>query len=116
MRPRQNCFRCDAFTSSPSGICSVCRPQPHEDRLVKAYALIQPLVYPKDHDDVPLPCRTRPDLDFTADGVTRAHRKVCSGCPLKDWCLQQALENDFWGCWGGTSREERLELLEERAA
>jgi WhiB family redox-sensing transcriptional regulator len=34
-------------------------------------------------------------------------KKVCSGCPVKDTCLEYALGKQVSGIWGGTTLEER---------
>lgn len=37
-------------------------------------------------------------------------KKVCRGCPVKDQCLEYALEHGELGIWGGTSERERRRL------
>jgi WhiB family redox-sensing transcriptional regulator len=38
---------------------------------------------------------------------------ICAACPVQTQCLDHALANDEWGWWGGTSRQERRQLLRE---
>lgn len=56
-----------------------------------------------------------PDL-FFADATnlvdTKLAKKVCVECPVKDQCLQYALENRMeYGVWGGLTVLERRSLL-----
>lgn len=63
-------------------------------------------------------CRdSDPDLFFPVGttGVAveeiEAAKAVCMGCPVREECLQYALEaNQDTGVWGGTSEEERRKL------
>ena len=57
----------------------------------------------------------------TAQVTARDAKKVCRGedgrpvCPVKDACLEYALENkERFGIWGGYSERERARLLKER--
>lgn len=44
------------------------------------------------------------------DSVTIA-KKVCKNCPIRERCLEIALENDErYGVWGGLSERERRRL------
>lgn len=56
-----------------------------------------------------------PDLFFSTDreGIAAAKR-VCASCPLLAPCLQRALTNGEHGVWGGTSEDERMNLLKEQ--
>lgn len=50
-----------------------------------------------------LPCRTRPELYFAEkpEDVEQA-KALCGSCPLKQMCLETALElREPWGVWGG---------------
>ena len=38
----------------------------------------------------------------------------CAGCPTKQLCLQQAIDENLDGVWGGTERPERLHLAARR--
>ena len=63
-------------------------------------------------------CRdTAPDLFFPVGSTglaveqIDAAKAVCDQCPVKEPCLQFALEtNQDSGIWGGTSEEERRRL------
>ena len=63
-------------------------------------------------------CRNYPpDTFFPSDGVgvDRA-RKICNAdCPVKERCLEYALEHRIeHGVWGGTSERERRRILVRR--
>lgn len=56
----------------------------------------------------------------------RIGKRVCNGpapdrhpelgCPVRQQCLQHALDNDLrWGTWGGLDMWERAELLKRRS-
>jgi WhiB family redox-sensing transcriptional regulator len=64
-------------------------------------------------------CRgAAPGEFFPSDGsgVERAMR-VCQGCPVRDECLEYALEHRIeHGVWGGASERERRRILKRRAA
>lgn len=64
-------------------------------------------------------CRgAAPGEFFPSDGsgVERAMR-VCQGCPVRDDCLEFALEHRIeHGVWGGASERERRRILKRRAA
>lgn len=56
---------------------------------------------------------TDPEVFFPDErgGSTKDAKKVCQGCPVKDPCLQWALDNkQRFGVWGGLSERERLRL------
>jgi WhiB family transcriptional regulator, redox-sensing transcriptional regulator len=62
-------------------------------------------------------CRDRtPATFFPSDGVgVDVARKICAGCPVKDGCLEYALENRIdHGVWGGCSERERRRILKRR--
>ena len=58
-----------------------------------------------------------PSLFFPSDGVgVEVAKRVCTDCPVKDRCLEYALENRIdHGVWGGTSERERRRILKARA-
>lgn len=42
-------------------------------------------------------------------------RLVCGECPIREACLEYALENaERWGIWGGATPKERSALMRER--
>lgn len=56
---------------------------------------------------------TDPEAFFPEKGESSQEaKKVCaSGCPIRDFCLQFALENrEEFGIWGGMSAVERKRL------
>lgn len=49
--------------------------------------------------------------------VPFAGKRTCAACPVREECLEYALDNDEkWGTWGGLSPRERRKLKKERAA
>lgn len=42
-------------------------------------------------------------------------KRVCEGCPVKALCLEEAITNDEYGVWGGTTRSERIKIRRRRA-
>ena len=44
------------------------------------------------------------------DNSTRYALSLCSTCPVKLACLQEALSNDYDGIWGGTTAADRRAL------
>ena len=54
-----------------------------------------------------------PDLFYPEKGGSNtAARKVCSRCPVRTLCLQEALSGDWgdFGLWAGTSPQERRKM------
>lgn len=43
--------------------------------------------------DIPLPCHGKWYF-FDAEEVTDRHKELCARCPVQEWCLKWALEND----------------------
>ena len=60
--------------------------------------------------------QTDPEAFFPEKGgSTREAKKICTGCEVRDECLEYALEHDErFGIWGGLSERERRRL--KRAA
>jgi WhiB family transcriptional regulator, redox-sensing transcriptional regulator len=62
-------------------------------------------------------CRNHPpEVFFPSDGVgvTLAQR-ICATCPVREPCLEYALENRIdHGVWGATSERERRRILKAR--
>jgi WhiB family redox-sensing transcriptional regulator len=58
-----------------------------------------------------------PSVFFPSDGVgVEVAKRVCADCPVKNQCLEYALENRIdHGVWGGTSERERRRILKARA-
>lgn len=64
-------------------------------------------------------CRgAEPDL-FFGDGngeATAIARRICAGCPVREECLDWALEaRASFGVWGGTTEQERRRLARRSA-
>ena len=55
---------------------------------------------------------TDPEAFFTEKGgSTRDAKRICSGCDVRQQCLDYALANDErFGIWGGLSERERRKL------
>lgn len=57
-----------------------------------------------------------PDLFFATDDLSVAKAKaVCAECPHRQLCLDQALERNEYGVWGGTDEHERAVIRRRRA-
>lgn len=72
-------------------------------------------------EGVDVPCRGRSDLFFPEEvrsAVGRAvlfeAREICSGCEVREPCLEYALRFEEWGIWGGLSEHERNRLRRKR--
>ena len=63
---------------------------------------------------------TDPETFFPSKGDrrgVRAAKRVCDQCPVKQECLEYALEFGAWnlpGIWGGLSERQRREIARER--
>lgn len=57
-------------------------------------------------------CQTDPDAFFPDQGgSTRAIKRICRRCEVKEECLDYALAHDErFGVWGGLSERERRRL------
>ena len=56
--------------------------------------------------------QTDPEAFFPEKGgSTREAKRICTGCEVRDECLEFALDNDErFGIWGGMSERERRKL------
>jgi WhiB family redox-sensing transcriptional regulator len=56
--------------------------------------------------------QTDPDAFFPDKGESsRAAKRVCAGCPVREACLNYALvHQERFGVWGGLSERERRKL------
>jgi WhiB family redox-sensing transcriptional regulator len=56
--------------------------------------------------------QTDPEAFFPEKGgSTREAKKICTGCEVRDECLEYALAHDErFGIWGGLSERERRRL------
>ncbi|MBI2798604.1 WhiB family transcriptional regulator [Candidatus Saccharibacteria bacterium] len=62
-------------------------------------------------------CRFEPPAKFfPSDGVgVEIAKRVCATCPVKDPCLEYALEHHLdHGVWGATSERQRRRILKKR--
>ena len=57
------------------------------------------------------------DLFFPGpDGDPREAVRICRGCPVREHCLEWALETRVrYGVWGGTTERERRRMLRRSA-
>jgi len=63
-------------------------------------------------------CRFEPPATFfPSDGVgVEVAKKICETCPVREPCLDYALDNHIdHGVWGGTSERQRRRLIRERS-
>ncbi len=58
----------------------------------------------------------KPGVFFPSDGVgVEVARRICATCPVKEPCLEYALEQRIdHGVWGGCSERERRRILKRR--
>ncbi|HUW02539.1 MAG TPA: WhiB family transcriptional regulator [Acidimicrobiales bacterium] len=62
-------------------------------------------------------CRYHPPATFfPSDGVgVQVAAAICSDCPVKESCLEHALEHRIdHGVWGGASERQRRRILKAR--
>lgn len=61
-------------------------------------------------------CQTNPDLWFPAKGEAgTAAKMICRQCPVKEPCLDLAIQNgESFGVWGGMGARERRALAKKR--
>ena len=59
-----------------------------------------------------------PELWFPERGESnRAAKRVCAACPVRDECLEYALDaREPYGVWGGLSEQERSQLNRRQVA
>jgi len=57
-----------------------------------------------------------PEIFFPSDGVgVEKAKRICAECPVKEKCLDYALNNRVdHGVWGGTSERQRRRILKAR--
>jgi WhiB family redox-sensing transcriptional regulator len=74
--------------------------------------LLDPDTADEDWRDRSLCSQTDPESFFPEKGgSTRAAKRVCLACDVRDQCLQAALDNEErFGIWGGLSERERRKL------
>lgn len=66
------------------------------------------------------PCAQTGGDFFVADGKSNRYRNVrqlraiCSGCPMREPCLEYALHVSVQGFWGGTTDDERRRIRRSR--
>lgn len=92
-----------------------------QERTVKGnvlFALLSGEALPEDPwQDEALCAQTDPDAFFPEQGMSsRDAKSVCAACPVRQECLEYALENDErFGVWGGLSERERRALRSRTA-
>lgn len=58
---------------------------------------------------------TDPDIFIPeVGGNTEYAKSICLACPVREMCLQWAVDNFERGIWGGTSDRERRKIRQER--
>lgn len=60
--------------------------------------------------------QTDPEAFFPEKGgSTRSAKRICDTCPVRDACLEYAIDNNVHhGIWGGLSERERRRLARTR--
>lgn len=85
-----------------------------EAAVIELISMLETQPRPSDEDwySQALCPETDPDAFYPEKGGSTADaKKVCRGCPVKDQCLQWALDTDeSYGVWGGLSGRERRRL------
>lgn len=56
-----------------------------------------------------------PELGRGATPEAKIAKIICGECPVKDPCLEFALEHGDIGIWGGTTNDDRRRIRRERA-
>ena len=61
--------------------------------------------------------QTDPELFYPEKGMTAAvPKRICARCPVRRACLDHALvHHEPYGVWGGTTPDERKQLLVNQA-
>jgi len=59
-----------------------------------------------------------PAVFFPSDGVgVETAKEICASCPMKEPCLEYAIENRVdHGVWGGASERQRRRIIKARRA
>lgn len=60
---------------------------------------------------------TDPEIFFPEPGRVDLGRQaiaICDRCPVRDACLEKALQNGELGIWGGTTEHQRRKMRRER--
>ena len=69
-----------------------------------------------------VPCNnTDPEIWFGDPNNSYDHtalaKRLCKACPARKACAEYAIvANEQYGIWGGTSRNERVQIRKKRAA
>ncbi len=91
----------------------------HAKQRADELAALESWIAPGFDDDTPpewqeraLCAQTDPEAFFPEKGgSTREAKRICTGCEVRDECLEYALANDErFGIWGGLSERERRRL------
>ena len=60
-------------------------------------------------------CAGMGDIFFAEGSAQRRIAQICAGCPVRLFCLAEALDSGTeWGVWGGMTERERRRLLRQR--
>lgn len=107
-----NRLRAAGFT--PSGEAE----RDYRRRLMKEHLKTKLLTYKEPWMVDAMCAQTDPDSFFPEKGGSTAEAKrVCLGCPVRQTCLEWALQrNERFGIYGGKSERERRKIAKERAA
>ena len=111
--PCMICGRHRAQSDSTPSACSACR----------SYALVLHLLkVPGEWVEEAVCAQCDPEVWFPVRGqgapqATDRALRICGECPVRDECLQYALETEqLHGVWGGTTARERKQMKKEAGA
>jgi len=54
------------------------------------------------------------NVDFFAKKVNNIAVVICSECPVSEECKEYAIVNEYFGYWGNTTMEDRIEIRRSR--
>lgn len=63
-------------------------------------------------------CTNKQDIFFDETKRTTVSQavKICGSCPVKDLCLQHAIDNRELGIWGGMTTNQRAKMMRKKRA
>lgn len=64
----------------------------------------------------PVPCTNYPEAFAVEYGdpdyyeTVRYAKEMCASCPVRQQCLDYAVQNEVWNIWGGATANERAKM------
>jgi len=52
--------------------------------------------------------------NYGTNTTLKVVRSICAACPVAEVCLSTAMAGDFYGIWGGWTRDERVAAQRSR--